>query len=1352
MRRARATRLPAAHAALLSIVLLVLWHGVALAADPAPAPSPPKYLAVVGLKTLGESAAANGWLGVAVGEELATRLGSDRQRVCTLERLQLNELLAAKGQSAPMLALGEESAEADSRCVSVLRAARSSRKLAGADALLLGSIICTPQALKAATRLVNIETGAVEAAILTETSYAAGDPARAVQALAVDLTAKWCVKLNVTLTPEMKATASDKSATYEAWGKAREYLYRGQYEECLERIKWAEGQVSDPNLVQGLLGTRDEAWEMQFATAQADPQRKDAFLKQMLATAGSTYAAYKRGFATAAYYYGRALERGGLMKEAEARYRECLAQRPTGVRWEVDLDSACRGIDSAEGVVYAPSASGMLVAIEAATGRVLWRFKGLADEASLAGVHGSVCVVLCGTSLCGLDRATGHQVWTVGGFKALHVWGASGGTLYCRVDAPPDYLLQAIDMDKGAVLWELRDLMSTGLVLDGGSVYVSGRVKGEQRGYVSKVQASDGTVLWATRLPSNDLDTFPWVSVSGETVYADEQSGRGEVLLSLLDAQTGALLRQGEHAAGLPYTTSVAGVTYTFDGKTIRAANRLDGALLWQRDWPCGLRGPLGPVMAAGSLGLYLAVAEGVVALDPGTGGYLWYSYSGVRGSPQPLWVYSERLYGVTGSLLLAWDLRTGTVVNSYHLQTEAGQRNSLDFEMPEEGLLCATIGTRVRAVELGACNGWDAAEYATAGLMRCLMETGQAKVAWRLAARSLWENEARSAPFMHAAMRARTSAGDDYGGRLISHADSPLFAPLAADGRLWEARTNETGEWRRLSFGLCRDSIVLKSDGGGGNDGVAARDATTGRLLWEQIPPRGGRMGMTIAGSVVCLYGPGGVYAYDAESGKLLWETAQPMVDAYRTFVDERQRIYLMPVTSPTRQPFEGHGLVALDLRTGAVVCTIKSDQALAPRWVSDGTVGCHSYQSKPGTDDLKVFSTETGDQIWSRCVHWLYFEGRPEGNIVLVPLSAPDGRGCLGVEAVEMRTGRVLWRREQPRLRRAVSAAGVCYMETETGLEVFDSADGRTLWTDRISDGAAVLAPEEGIVCTTSWDRHVDARDVRTGADRWYTGLAVKATSGKWPQYLLRQLVVYDCANDTVVALDAATGRTRWQATGRVGPGAEAGGLDGAVPVWPVDNYRQLRLLDPENGRLLANCVADTSVGQCLIQQGKAWVDIDGHLVAIDLRAMRQQKPARAIWLTRAQGYIHAIWGKGAVAVRKALDGVPLSQIMRYEPWLIEEKLAAEINRLATLGDWNAEGALAADPATLCPPFLQADAELVKENISPAAQVFLRASKTIRANDGGAKAEREYLEAAARMAPEWDAPKQALAALKDE
>ena len=1397
------------HAVFLACVLLTTWIGATAATAPDQAPAQPRYLAVVGLKTLGATA-TNGWLGVAVGEELATRLGSDRQHVCTLERLQLNELLATRGQPAPMLALGGKSAEADRRCANVLRSARSSQKLAGADALLLGSVICTPPALKATTRLVNVETGAVEAAVLTETPYAAGDPAQAVQALAVDLTAKWCVKLNVTLTPEMKATASDKPATYEAWGKAREYLYRGQYEECLEQVKWAEGQVSDPNLVQGLLGTRDEAWEMQFATAQADPQRKDAFLKQMLATAGSTYAAYKRGFATAAYYYGRALERAGQLGEAEARYRECLQQRPGRVRWDMELGSRCLSMTSGGGVVYACAESGTVMAIEAATGRVLWRFSipGEAPSVTLA----DEIVLVYGVApppqfpaneplvplppglpppppkpgqitpgermppppfpgkpprLYAVDRLTGKVRWTIPFVEAPPR--VSGNALYCEMFSSAGSPLRALNVSTGAVLWEVPrpdGMIPQVLAQDAEGLYASDSSGTSAALHLTKIRASDGAVLWRTALPQHGT-SLDEVAVGGGRAYARyytvPQGGR----VSELDARTGKVLRQRTAWEGMPGIARAGGVTYVAERESVKAFKRDEGALLWQRKLEWWVDSGREGIVAGDSHAVYLPTPEGVMALDAKRGQRLWLTPSEEQVSR--LWAAHGNVYGERSSdgAVLAWDAQTGALLSSYQFGGAFSRDPSLAIEMPVKGLVCAHRETGVRAVEMNLATGGDRAEHATAGLVRCMVATGRADQAWRLAARSLWENETRDTPFMVAAAQARVAGNDRRSPCLITHAASRLWGPSAAPGKIWEAPTNEQGRGRDVRLAVDEDRLFVTSYFEGGYCGVAARRAATGELLWERKCSRPGTMSLAGAGKTVCLYGEAGVYAHDAQSGALLWQTAQTMHFGTDLFLVTGQHAYLQSVACPTpetpvarKTPGQTEGLVALDLRTGRTAWAAGLDGLLEPVWASNGAIGCLACQTNAIPAALYVFDSQTGRRLWSRRGNLELVGKRPEGGLVLIGLRE-EGHTA-GVEAVEVRTGQVRWTRRPENAYGAGADAAVCYIQTDDGFEVVDPANGTVRWRGEESMLSAVMAPERGLLYVFGVDGSVTAHDALTGTARWRRPDEVPM--GQYVNFCLtRELLICGDGSGTVLALDAATGRVRWEFRGcpsnpqdvvLSGTLEHLGDVDGGL-VWVCSHGsppRQVLLLDEESGELLAACVADDSIGQRETGQGKVCLDIDGYIVALDLQAMRRQKPPEAVWLTDAQGYVYTVWGKGALAVRKALDGIPLSQIMRYDHWQSEQELATEINRLATLADWDGEGALAADPATLCPPFLLVDPELVKEGVCPAAQVFQRAWLATRGPMGRVAVQREYLEAAARLAPRWEEPQRALMSLRPD
>ena len=218
------------------------------------------------------------------------------------------------------------------------------------------------------------------------------------------------------------------------------------------------------------------------------------------------------------------------------------------------------------------------------------------------------------------------------------------------------------------------------------------------------------------------------------------------------------------------------------------------------------------------------------MALDGKTGKRLWVAPS--EEHVRHLWAAYGNLYGDDlPHGILAWDAQTGALLSSYQFGNAFRLGGADALEFPEKGLVCARRETGVRAVEIGLASGGDRAEYATAALVRCLVATGRAELAWRLAARSLWENEARDTPFMQAAALARATGNDRRGNGLITHAASRFWGPSTAAGRLWEARASEHGN------GCGADDV--SPDGPAGQD---PRDVSTSAKATLASPPAGRR------------------------------------------------------------------------------------------------------------------------------------------------------------------------------------------------------------------------------------------------------------------------------------------------------------------------------------------------------------------------------------------------------------------------------------------------------------------------------------------------------------------------------
>jgi len=279
-----------------------------------------------------------------------------------------------------------------------------------------------------------------------------------------------------------------------------------------------------------------------------------------------------------------------------------------------------------------------------------------------------------------------------------------------------------------------------------------------------------------------------------------------------------------------------------------------------------------------------------------------------------------------------------------------------------------------------------------------------------------------------------------------------------------------------------------------------------------------------------------------------------------------------------------------------------------------------------------------------------------------------------------------------------------GVLYAESYLAdglarLQAFDAAKGALLWECEYdtSDGYEVF---DG-VAYVSLDSHLRALDARSGAPLWgfEAGRRVRLANVVGGR-------VYAAVSDAdhVWALDAKTGALLWD---------------------------------------IEACYATIVDGVLYIGR------FDGLLRAFDVATITSGPPPEATWSSDAQLWSYVIWGKAGLAVRTAVDGFALSQILRYGTWASADALAAGIDELAKLadkedglGDWDGPIALSLDPAGLCPPELKSrvHAELTAQGVRPAAQFYLSAA---RANDDPRKA-LEYAQEALRLGPQWDEARQ--------
>jgi outer membrane protein assembly factor BamB len=189
-------------------------------------------------------------------------------------------------------------------------------------------------------------------------------------------------------------------------------------------------------------------------------------------------------------------------------------------RWTADLHAPTQGFFTqgpvvAGGLVYLRAASGMLLAVEARSGREVWRDQG--GSPAIAGIRGGLVIALLDDRLVGFDAAGGARRWqaTVG-TGAGEQWAVLDGD---AVLVAGDGLV-AVDAATGAARWRAAAGQAVGRpVAAGERVYVAA-----QSGLVA-VDRTSGRVVWrSARLRPV---TAPLVTSGRVVVVAGDGTLRG---------------------------------------------------------------------------------------------------------------------------------------------------------------------------------------------------------------------------------------------------------------------------------------------------------------------------------------------------------------------------------------------------------------------------------------------------------------------------------------------------------------------------------------------------------------------------------------------------------------------------------------------------------------------------------------------------------------------------------------------------------------------------------------------------------------------------------------------------------
>jgi outer membrane protein assembly factor BamB len=301
----------------------------------------------------------------------------------------------------------------------------------------------------------------------------------------------------------------------------------------------------------------------------------------------------------------------------------------------------------ANGVTYVGSEDGILNAVNAATGTLLWAFPTGFVESSPAVANG-VVYVGGDNKVYALSAATGTLIWSfITGNTVESSPAVANGVVYV---GSRDGKVYALSAATGTLIWSssIGSYVFSSPAVANGVVYV-----GSGDGNVHALNASTGAGLW-TFVTGNTVNSSP--AVANGVVYVGSLDGK----VYALGAATGKVLWASFTMGFVDSSPAVAnGVVYVGSGDgNVHALSASSGTLLWS--FTTGSMVDSSPAVANGVV--YVGSFDGrVYALSAVNGAYLWSftTRDSVQSSPA---VANGEVYAadIDGDLY-AFDLAGGT-------------------------------------------------------------------------------------------------------------------------------------------------------------------------------------------------------------------------------------------------------------------------------------------------------------------------------------------------------------------------------------------------------------------------------------------------------------------------------------------------------------------------------------------------------------------------------------------------------------------------------------------------------------------------------------------------------------------
>lgn len=248
-----------------------------------------------------------------------------------------------------------------------------------------------------------------------------------------------------------------------------------------------------------------------------------------------------------------------------------------GVLWRQRVGAPIGGGPAVQnGVVYVAARNSTGWAVRASDGRVQWQTSGTASEAGVMGVaapavHGnSVVFAFPSGQMLAADTATGGTLWTAqiagtrpGRSIALirDVTGdpvIAGGRVYGGTSSGR---INAVDMQTGIEEWSSRDGANSPVVVAGGSIFAV-----NDQAELVRLDAGTGGVIWRVALPyftdarvkrQDRIHAHLGPVLAGGRLFVASSDG----VLRVFDPHSGQLVGQGAIPGGASAAPAVAGQT-----------------------------------------------------------------------------------------------------------------------------------------------------------------------------------------------------------------------------------------------------------------------------------------------------------------------------------------------------------------------------------------------------------------------------------------------------------------------------------------------------------------------------------------------------------------------------------------------------------------------------------------------------------------------------------------------------------------------------------------------------------------------------------------------------------------------